>query len=593
MNHFSFGKLFYLLLFCSALHVVDAQTKSFDKNAPIQYILKEKLRPQLFKKLPSTHPLMTTQWRGGDELLLDPMVDKEKGEPFIAMHPTDSNILVVSFMEFDATGLEMPVYVSKDGGATFTRSAFSPATVFLNQFPDDNIGGGGDPVFAFDKNGRLYFAWLFVGFNLPTFTLDFVTMWAYSDDLGKTFMMAPGNDNIISAGNIDLIQGAVSGTILDRPWLAVDQTNGPWANTLYVAGFEYTVVDGVEAGGITVKRKLANQNTFENQSYLVQPLGYQFSNIQVDNEGGVIVTAGAQDPALPSEVRYARSVDGGITYPLNASIGSYVYDIQAEDSTRLVHTRENPAPSLGIGAGGKNLVAWSSFDGAASMGLVLSKDKGTTWKNLEVPGSNVQAFMPSVAMNKEGSKGSVGFYQLDANDVGNYKLRVYSINPNSTPFKEFTISGAVTNFMNFDKKAETPAFFGDYNSMVRNNCKTYMVWSDGRDGTAPRVYVGTLNDCTTGGINITPIQSNCKISPISPNPVTEEIHFTIESLNQTNAVITLVDRTGKVMDEAKIVSIPAKEAIQFHASVKTFIPGLYYVQIIEEGNSHVLSFVKN
>jgi len=113
--------------------------------------------------------------------------------------------------------------------------------------------------------------------------------------------------------------------------------------------------------------------------------------------------------------------------------------------------------------------------------------------------SNTQAYFPNLAVSPAG-KVSVSWFDLDSLDSGLYTFaesqdggeNFSDITPLSTaptPFAEYNICDPTDYF------SEPCLFFGDYFGSARTECKSYSVWSDGRESQGPKIYVGITSHC--------------------------------------------------------------------------------------------------
>lgn len=119
------------------------------------------------------------------------------------------------------------------------KALLNPGALFTQDNPLLQIAGGGDPIMDFDKNGKLYYSWLYLGIDASFSEGQFLVYWAWSDNKGADFQTAPGEDQFISKGGLSFLTGDITNFgdgIFDRPWLSIDKSDGPNANTLYCAG---------------------------------------------------------------------------------------------------------------------------------------------------------------------------------------------------------------------------------------------------------------------------------------------------------------------------------------------------------------------
>lgn len=163
------------------------------------------------------------------------------------MNPLDSNKLVVGYMD-SGSPLGFKIFRSTDGGNTWEASQFNPASAMQSTYPGYLSAGGGDIVFAYDKQGNLYCTWLYLLANpsQPNYLVNLLwrAFWAKSTDDGMTFTMEEGDKKFFGKGKLDYSdtnnpvlvdeEGEESG-ISDRQWMAVDMSNGSFANRMYIA----------------------------------------------------------------------------------------------------------------------------------------------------------------------------------------------------------------------------------------------------------------------------------------------------------------------------------------------------------------------
>ena len=133
-----------LLALAISLH---AQT---DRAELIQEMLREKL---IAKKAFSSEPSHFNLTRDPEEHKFTSNFQSEimEGEPTIAVNPANPNNLVVSFMSFENGTLEMPIYVTKNAGESWTQSTFSTTAHFQDSPSRSSLSliGGGDPILRY------------------------------------------------------------------------------------------------------------------------------------------------------------------------------------------------------------------------------------------------------------------------------------------------------------------------------------------------------------------------------------------------------------------------------------------------------------
>ncbi len=519
--------------------------------------------------------------------------DIQEGEPFIAINPTDSLNIVVSYMELTAAGtLAFPVYSSFDGGESWMLSSYQAvAEPVADGY--ELVAGGGDPILAFDSSGRLYFSFLYLAFidqfDILTFTPRITTYWAYSDDGGLTFEVP--DDNIIASANVGLLSNEVTEGIgfLDRPWFAVDRSGGARDGTLYASGWFISSDTSSLPSGMVVRRKLAGADAFEDihVAASIDTL-VQFGNVQTDDKGTLHIVYGN---LVSDNIMYAYSTDCGASFSTPVAVGDFVWDENSNEFAII--DRDNPAAGLGVAAEtGNPHVVWTSFEnGQSTAYYARSNDGGTTWEtpinfNDLLPESNTQAYFPNLAVSPSG-KVSVSWFDLDSLDSGLYTFAesqdggetfsdITPLSTAPTPFAEYNICDPT------DFYGPPCLFFGDYFGSTRTECKSYSVWSDGRESQGPKIYVGITNHCdnVTGTTDFYPITDKISLQSLFPNPANEKINLDIELKQKTDLTIDLYDTQGRVIQQFTETYTDGQHQISLE--IADLSAGMYVVKIASD-----------
>ena len=259
----------------------------------VREFLKEKIRfpEEQFPELPTVGEIRARyalEDKGNDRRVAAGAEGLVSGDPapesevHAAINPTDSNNIVVSPIMLSTGALLCPIYYSKDFGKTWKKSTY------LNLPPLNNarVLGGGDPVFAFDANGRAYFTWINIYASSDFQNLYSAIFWAYSDDGGETWI--DGESPITIDGGSG-IQGP--SLLSDKQWLAVDRTESQWRDRLYVAFVEL----GSRSGNSKIVLRYLDPESMEftQESVPVSTDDYefvQFSSIDIDAQGFVHIS---------------------------------------------------------------------------------------------------------------------------------------------------------------------------------------------------------------------------------------------------------------------------------------------------------------
>lgn len=490
----------------------------------------------------------------------------EQAEVSLAVHPMDSNKVVLSFMDQGTTmPLEFPIYYSSDGGKTWNVSGFSPLDQLMNKgyMPI----GGGDPVFAWDKNGRVYMSWLYIGMTMQMDTGFAFTFWAYSDDNGANWQMEPGLKGVIAMGAMDPFTQQMYSNyfgMADRQWLAVDNSNGPGQGTLYCSSFFVPGDEDPNKVGVLVQVKTPSANSF-NTGTLAYNGSTQFANVEVDHSGTLHVSfadLGAD------EILHVSSSNTGQSFssPHLVGTGSNLFG-----GMGLIHDRENAATNMAIGKNNDLHVVWGDFTSVANTFYSYSTDGGNSWStplDINSKYNFAQSMMPTVAAD---NGVSVFFTGISNADSANY----YEINAdNGTNFgTAMKISSGTTYYPEYI----SGEFFGDYNRAVRYNRTSYAAWTDGRNSMGPKVFFARTQSYPDAIPEVTAIMTKVKVGALYPNPAADVLHFGLETATTASFVMTVTDVTGKILWSKTFDAGAGKNDIEL--PVSGFTPGNQVLRI--------------
>ena len=166
-------------------------------------------------------------------------------EPHIAVNPNDPDHLVMGAVDYNFPNVS--IYVSIDGGVTWEGPSQPP-------YLADDLGAGGDPVVAFDREGNVYV--IFISIGVEEFTVgqaaDAATVSSIaitkSEDGGRTwsepisaYRSRIGRD--LTPGERGRLEGTVSLGFLDKPWLTIGPSkNDPSKDAIYITMTEFESV---------------------------------------------------------------------------------------------------------------------------------------------------------------------------------------------------------------------------------------------------------------------------------------------------------------------------------------------------------------
>ncbi len=541
-SHFKALSLASLLFLAST--TIQAQQKVSEEQVKesIKEILKEKWRPA--KELQNLPKFKTT---ATDQRVSTNVNSIQEAEISMAVHPLDTNKIVLSFMEQSSQGLRFPIYYSSNGGQSWTKSNFNSQNILSQDFPGQLAAGGGDPVFAWDKNGRVYFSWIYLSLN-PT-SLDtgwFVLNYAYSDNDGQTWTVPPGTDHFIGTGALDLLSQSVFNIgdgVCDRQWMSVDNSNGPRQGTLYCS-FMLMPADQTQFNlfGTAVKAKAPNSNTF-GPATMAFSGQTQFANVETDNNGVVHVSFA---DLLTDQIKHASSSDGAQTFSADHLVGN---GFNLFGAGGFIHDRENSATNMAVDGNNNLHVVYSSFPGGAVKSFyVNSTNGGNTWNTPVDLGSlfnGQNPLMPVVAASGTGV--SISLSVIDNNDSARY-FQVHTNDNGQTFSTPVQLSSSATYYPQYTNGE----FFGDYNRSLRANCMVYTSWADGRNSIGPKVYFARTNGCNPGQNpnnvrEMVTVNGNLQLESVFPNPATDKFTLKLSAAEKDKLTITLADINGRTI----------------------------------------------
>jgi hypothetical protein len=463
----------------------------------------------------------------------------QEAEVSLAYHPADSSKVVISFMEESSSGLNFPIYYSSDGGQSWTHSSFNAKSILAQDHAGQFIGGGGDPAFAWDKNGRVYFSWIYLTLNASQDTAFWNLMYAYSDNYGQSWVVPAGKDRYIGTGALNPLNNSlfnIGDGVTDRQWFAVDNTNGPNQGKLYCSFLIEPADSDPNKFGEAVKVKNYNATAFGplNLAFNGET---QFGNLEVAPNGTLHMGL----VNLQTEQVLHISSPNGVSFNAANTVANAT-NLFPRNQSALVHDRENGATNLAIDGNGILHMVWTDFETSDWHAYYSrSTDGGVSWsaqKDLNAVFTNRKAFMPTVAaagknvsisMSAIDNSDSASFYQIRSTDNG--------VNWSSPQL----LSHGQGNYNAYTNNE----FFGDYNRSVRSNCVTYAAWSDGRDGQGPKIYFTRTNICSTGIGEISTVNGNLQLESLYPNPASTEVTLQLNAASAGNVSVSISDISGR------------------------------------------------
>ena len=591
----------------------DAQSKVvFDKKTVYQIAEQDfakhqkALRGERDKPEPGDKPLE----KSAAESNLSKSKEAES-EMHAAINPLDSNNIIVATMQYSPEGgnplvspisLKIFIYYTKDGGQSWSTSSFSPLSSTFFSW----LYAGGDPVIAFDSQGRAYLSYLSVEFTLLEFRFAAKLSYAQSNNGGESWTPKGLIDAVTFLSFTD-----TNRKIVDKEWIATDLSkSSTHQGNLYCAYTELDIAD--TSYNIYVKRKPAAVDTFERIRRSVtkgQLVFAQFVTIGVDPKGVLhVVFAGAEPYDQILHLFHCRSADGGLNFSnpkklLGIAIPCFP-PVPGEECTvkGFVTERIYPCPSLTIdpssGASGGNLyITWSGLDiygsntADQSMDIFLlrSSDGGNTWSSPRKVNTDkaqgVEQFYPSAYVNPKGIL-VVSWYDR-REDPGNQSGRYYLSNScdGGISFSpEIPVSGQGMDFVAAGLLNDNFGV-GEYTQVVATGSKAFPFWADGRsnDGNL-EVMSSKVNLACNRAVAVQEVQnlsSALRLERVFPNPMQTALNLAVETMAAGEVEIKLIGMDGRVLQTQATAVGQGKQLLKVNTS--TLSTGAYWVELRFEG----------
>ncbi len=489
-----------------------------------------------------------------------------EAELHAAVNPTDPNNIVVGVINIDASNLTDPirisVYVTYDLGDSWTKSDF-------NGFEEGVTLGGGDPMFAFDDAGALYFSWLRFAAQDDLASGQIGLYATESLDGGLTWKDFP--NPIAEHSFTDFVLLSDLETFVDKQWMASDHSDSsPYKGNVYIAYLNLDVEE--ELYDIVIKTKQKGQSEFDSVEVKVShdnKILAQFVNVEVDNKGNIyVIYLSDDDPRLDRNGIYlAMSSDGGkvFTEPQRITefhfpdFGSGRLPIEGINSQRLY-----PCPQLGLDRSGgeyegRMYLTFTAYgisslttDGA-DIYIMYSDDQGLSWSDPLIVNDDLDPtkdqYYPSITVTDAGQP-ALAWYDR-RNDLNNDTYTDYYLgysDDGGESFEQFQVSGSPTDFT---KTLDGTFDFGigEYNEIVSSGSFIVPFWTDGRTNTGDLTVYGYFYDRDGTSVIDKKILLTDKIAVSSPlpNPAQNHFEFGVKVTEASPLDISLLDSSGRTV----------------------------------------------
>ena len=511
----------------------------------------------------------SSRWKANGELATP---KNRRAEVHAAIDPTDSSRMMVAVMRrdpfVDQNALSFSFYATSDFGRTWFQSPFRGEVA-----GNAALTGGGDPVIAYDSRGRLHLVWLALTFNALSRQGKAGIYYAHTDNQGVTWDQSNtpvvGGNLVAGPGSTDVI---AEDRIVDKPWLAVDPSDGPFRDNLYLTYYELQVSPDTSKS-IRCIRKSRNSSGFSGNAVNVNSRSYkelQYATVDVDRNGHVHVLFWATPDNETFSLYHARSTDGAQSFEPETKVTDLSFPIPEMPgvfpSPIAGLSRLYPSPHLGIdqsdgpfqnqlyavwmaqGTGGESTPGFDIY-------FARSADGGDTWSDPIVvnddPDPTAHQFLPVVEVSPAGAV-IVSWYDQRTNPAGtltNYYLAC-SEDGGQRFDRQFPISSQPSDFSSIG--AQNSGFgVGEYTQVVSTGTYAFPFWADGRGNNGEvKVFAGRVSirdGVITSLEERQEIDSGILLEEPFPNPAAGSVELKWSSPHSIQVRIFLTDPFGKVI----------------------------------------------
>jgi len=457
-------------------------------------------------------------------------------------------------------------YASLDGGLTWTESLLPQGT-------------WGDPSLAFDGLGNLYYC------HLSNYGLIGVPGAIFIDRLGVHRSSDGGfswRDSAIVGYNPPRQQ--------DKDYIAVDVTNSPFRNNVYVA---WTQFDSYGSRAPADSSRILFSRSTDHGTTWTAPLRVS------ERAGDCLDSSGTTEGAVPAVgpggevylswggplgIMCSRSTDGGASWKGNVFVDSLPGG-WSQHISGIYRCNGMPVTACDVSSStyrGNVYVCWSDIrfgSGNTRIFLRRSSDGGATWGpavQVNTDQTDREHFFPWMSVDPLTGNVYVVYYdRRDTEDDGT-DVYVARSSDGGRSFVDLRVSTAT--FV-----PDSTVFFGDYTGIAARGGRVYPVWMR-MDQNVMSVWAAPYIDTLLAGPPAPPVPPEFALAQNYPNPFNPVTTIAFQTPRGADVRLAVFDLLGR--EVARLADGPRSAgfySVPFNAS--RLASGVYFYRLSAPGYS--------